>query len=256
VILNDPKSVVEFQPDKDSPIVYLLKVPTVVDRVRYRRAVRAEGGKAWSELQMLEAMEDGLRKILVEPEDQQKLEELVAAIVTYRGNISEVLDEFRKEIIEEESSEDQVEFIRGLVARMEPPVEVREIERIVFDHYLPYAEMVADRDVFQEISGLVASRMFLAGWKGLDVPFKRTKTGVSDEMLGHLPRIHLAMIGAHVQQMMEPNINQLKKSPSRSGGRGDPDRSSGIETPQESDPSRTITGPAPNSGLTNSEFTH
>ena len=48
MILLDPKTAHRFQPDPGAEIVYLLKVPTVADRPKYRHAVRlaqaASGG--------------------------------------------------------------------------------------------------------------------------------------------------------------------------------------------------------------------
>lgn len=258
-ILNDPKSVDRFQPD-DGRIVYFLKIPTVADRVKFRHAVKSEGGGYWTELQMIDAMEEGLRRILTEPEDKEALDRYVVDIQDYRQQVSSVIDDYRQAArdqtpSEEAEGDDQVEFIKSLVDRMAPPASVAEVDRILLEHYPKYSRMVADRMVYQEVAGLVAARMFLVGWEGIDAKFRRTLTGVPDSLLSHLPPQHLVQIGARIQQLLEPSVNKLKNLRSRSGGRGGQDRSSTSETPPESNPSSTTTGPATSSESPNSEST-
>ena len=151
MILLDPKTAHRFQPDPGAEIVYLLKVPTVADRPKYRHAVRTAGGKQWTELQMLGALADGVRAILSEPDDEKRREELLAEIDAYRARMTAFLSEIRAGEIDSES--DPVEFLKRVTAEMSPPPMVKEIERVVLDHYPPYAALVADREVYHEIAG-------------------------------------------------------------------------------------------------------
>ena len=261
MILHDPKSTISFKPDENlgSNVTYFLRTPTVVDRVKYRHAVAAEGGRNWSQLQMLEALEEGLRRILSEPEDKERLDNYVQEVRSYREMISAVIDEYRQESLEikgHENEGDQVELIRILVDRLNPPQIIVDIEQVVIDHYPPYAAKLADQSVYHEYAGLVAARMFLVGWEGLEEEFKRQRNGVPDHVLSYIPTAHLIAIGGEVQRLMEPGVSRLKNFQSRSGGRGDPDRSNGTETPPETDPSQTTTGSAQNSESMNSESIH
>lgn len=245
MILNDPKTPVKFQPEENVEIFYWLKVPTVSDRVRFKHAVRAEGGKVWSEIQMLDMLEQGIRAVLNEEEDQYKVEEYVADIIAHKKQIESVLADYRQGPAEGVDV-NLMEYLQDLSARMVAPKKIKEIERIILEHYEPYASMVADREVYMEISGLVAARMFLVGWEGINTPFKRTRMGVSDEMLMNVPPVHLSLMGAHIQSLMEPEVGRLKNLASRSGMRGDQDRSNGSQMPQENDPSSMTSGSAQN----------
>lgn len=260
MILNDPKGVDIFQPDPDSPIKYHLKIPTTIDRIQYQREVTRAGGRNWNHIQMLETLEEGVRTILSEPEDQEQREEFVNAIREYKDLIAEVLDEFRQEHSEidagDEDNEDHMAHFNELAKKMAPPLLIRQIESVILDQYQPYADRMADREVYPEFRGMVAAKMFLVGWEGIEAKFKRTKTGVPDDTLQHISRVHMLQIGGHMQQLLEPGIARLKNFQSRSGTRGDPDRSNGIETPQETTPSETTAGPAQSSESENSGFIH
>ena len=249
MILLDPKTAHRFQPDPGSEIVYLLKVPTVADRPKYRHAVRTAGGKQWTELQMLGALADGVRAILGEPDDQPRRDELLAEIDAYRERMTAFLGEIRAGEIDAES--DPVEFLKRVTAEMSPPPMVKEIERVVLEHYPPYAGLVADREVYHEVAGLVAARMFLLGWEGLDAEFRRGRGEVSDDVLNAVPSLHLAQIGAEIERLMEPRTDKVKNSQSHCWFAYRPQVSNGIGTQPENSPSETTGGPVQSSASPN-----
>ena len=257
MILNSPTDVHRLQPDEGSPVAYNLRIPSILDRVKFRHAVRTEGAKQWSQIQMLGVLEDGLKQIMTEPEDHAVRDEHLGVIAEYRARVMAAVDEYRDiPAFGDDDQEAQVKFMNDLVERMRPPPVLLEIERVVADHYIPYARMVADREVYQQLAGLIAARQFLVGWEGIDAPFKRTRLGVPDEVLGAIPSRHLIVIGTQIQELLEPSMERLRPLASRSGSEPDQPASNGTETPPERIPSKKTRGTAPSSESKDSESIH
>jgi hypothetical protein len=61
-----------FESQDGSGVAYLLRIPRVIDRVKYRHALRAAGAKRWAESQMLDALEAGVKAIMTEPADLER----------------------------------------------------------------------------------------------------------------------------------------------------------------------------------------
>lgn len=237
-MLIDPRSTHRLEPE-GSDIVYLLRVPTVADRPRYRHAVRVAGGRQWSETQLLDAMADGVREILAEDDPQR--EDLLAAITDHHALWHSLYADIRSRAISLDSDRD------GYLARiseLKPPAVIRDIEAVVLDHYPRYASMVADREVYQEIAAVVAARMFLEGWEGGEAPYTRGRGDPPDDVLWQIPMAHLGAIGREVERLLEPEPDRVKNSVSLSGSAPDQAASNGTGTPRRNGRSRTTTGHA------------
>lgn len=264
MILHDPATPFRFQPDPTSGTTYLLRTPKVIDRINYRRAVRVSGGIRWSELQMLNILEQSIQRLLIDQSDTPYRERMLDEIRSYRTRFSQVLDEFRQgafdRLDEEESDEAQRAYLRQLMERTTPPPAINEAERFVLETEGPagrYVSMAADRELYPLIAGVVATRMFLIGWEGINLEFKKTRNGeVPEEVLSQLPTADLIMIGNQVERMLEPTKEQLKNLPSPSGTPGDPTPSDGTETPPLNNPSSMTSGVATSSEFPSSASIH
>ena len=190
--------------------VYLLRVPTVADRARFRRAVRKAKGRRHGVYELLDILEDGVRAIV-----PKAMEQHLAVVTDYRAQLQAFQEQAKS---------------RGngqATETLKPPAIFREIERVVEDHYEPYLDAVADNAAYPYVVGEVATRMFLIGREGWGGE-------LSEQVLAQIPSWHMFTIGAEVESLLEPNQDDLKNSPSPSGGRRGHKPSSGTQTQPQS----------------------
>lgn len=251
MLLSDPKVPFRYEPAGEHGPVYLLKVPTVSDRVNYRHALRAAGAVRWSELQMLSALADGIREVLCDSRDAEQRDLLLTDIEAFRERISGFATALQDGEVDRG---DPVAVMKLYAAAMEAPPRLKAAETIIEEHVPRYAKMVADREVFAEFSGLIAARMFLLGWENVPqpgsddaAPFRRSAVGVPDEILSVLPAGHLEAIGAQVAVLLEPPEARLGNSRSESGQRSGRTPSNGTGTRPATSRSKTIGGTAKSS---------
>lgn len=219
---------------EDEQIAYLIRVPSVTDRPAYRRAVKAAGGRQWSELDLYRALADGVRLLLADDADAERRDYMLGVV---EGQTAK-LEEFGRKVKagELDDDKDSDDLVAAWMEAFTPPDELKEIELAVTAGYERYAQMVADRAVFPEIAGIVGARMFLAGWEGLDGKFRRSAGVVPDDVLAAVPSHHFVSIGELVGELLEPPEPKRKNLSSPSSGAIDPTISTAASTQPETVP--------------------
>jgi hypothetical protein len=241
-MLNDPKVPFRYQPEETGPI-FLLKVPTVADRVDYRYELAKAGVRRWSDLAMLDALADGVKVLLPSETDAQR-ESLLTEIEATKQRITDFLIDARDGRIDRQDEKKFAELWKQAVSM---PESLLAVEFIIADQVPSYAYKAADREVFDHKRGLIAAKRFLIGWENLDAPFHRTLVGVPEEILAPLKRAQLEAIGWQIEQLLEPSQDALGNWRSGAGYSPAPTPSpNGTGMPLESIPSSTTTGPVPN----------
>lgn len=234
-ILLDPREPVSLQPREGGP-TYLLRVPRVADRAAYRREVSAAGGRRRSQLALIEDVKDAVERLLPGEDDRPEREARLGELEAQAQGIRDALEVWQTD----RSPESQA----ALLAALQTSERVNEIVAIVRSVDAAIARKIADNEVYPQIAGLVAARMFLVGWQGLPVPFKRSAFGLDDALLDQVPSGDLVAIGERVAELLEPPQERLGNSASASGGSSSPTPSPEPSTAPESDPSQATGGTA------------
>lgn len=223
-MIHDPKTPLPFKPDGDGPVTYLLRVPTVADRSEFQRQLRLAGARFWSLGDIVESAKAAVKRLSREENAEERdtclalldawLEEVRAAAQAWDDDRTEANREAFEEAI---TPKGNVKAILDVLCNPDP-----ETQQIADP---TTAERLADLDVFAERQGLVAARMFLVGWEGMEnaegepVPFKRSLLGLGDDMLALIPRHHLLFLGRQVRDLIQAPGARLGNSSSASGGR-------------------------------------
>lgn len=220
----DPSAPARFEPADNATlppgkakVAYLFRVPRVADRIAYRRAVAAAGGRRHYEFDMLAELRTGVLAIARaaggEPpaealgliEDQINRHQAYVARVT-AGDFANEADIAARV---EDLIQVQGEIADG-GARLVP------IRDMVAAAWAPYATMVGDNAAYAQTAGLVAANLFLTGWEGLG-DFERGRDGLSDAMLRRISERHLIGIGFFVEGLFRPTEAEAGNSASPSG---------------------------------------
>ena len=87
-------------------------------------------------------------------------------------------------------------------------------------HWPRFAAMVADGVHYQQMAPVIAAQIFLAGWEGIETPFRRRHGAVEENLLGVLPDEDVIAVGMKALELFAPSEEQAKNSGSRSPSRG------------------------------------
>lgn len=211
-LLESPQGTFEVRPsDAEDAPVYICRVPKLIDRTTYRRAVTAAGARFPGDIEMMGELVDALDRLLPGPEDAEQRERLAGLARTHADAFRLWLDK------------------KG--AAPEIPPDLRQTIEEASRADPRFAGLMGDRTAYGEIAAIVAARMFLAGWENIEVPFRRGVMGVPDDLLALIPYPDLYAISNAVSERMTPSEARLKNSDSPSGGRRDPESSRTTETP-------------------------
>lgn len=204
-ILLDPSKPHAFTPEPNGPTFHL-RVPTVADRVKAKRALAAEGGRQWSYTQRANALADAIETLLPDEADAAHRELLAGAVRAYRDGIEAAAATYRADRSEKSLTALGEAIVAGDL--------VRGAEALVLAAgRTRYSEMLADLEVFAEIRGIVYAQMFVEGWEGETMPpFARSARGVAEDALAQVESRHLTAVGAEVATMLEPDAVRLKNS--------------------------------------------
>jgi hypothetical protein len=178
----------------ESPPVYVITAPTLMQRAAFRRDVAAAGARYPGQDEMFRALREGIRAAVEEDAQPALLEKLDAAEAAGSGLAEDA------------------ELARDLA----------EIETAMRRHHPPYAALEAERAYWLSIAPIVAARHFLRGWEGVEAPFRRQNGLVPEDLLAQLPDATVEAIGWEAIALMSPSRVQAKNSASPSPSPSDP----------------------------------
>ena len=220
--------------------VYHLRVPTVYDRVAYRRALGEKQARLHGPVDLLRCLRRGVEAVMAESmqEDRdfllQAIDEQIARAEAYNaagGAKAFDLDE----------EDGRAAFQQVLMEMTEGGEALRQVEGLVARGFPPYASMLGDNAVYWSLAGIEAARVFVDRCNGIE-GFSRTRLGVSDAFLSRIPEGHLVAIGLKVSELMRPSEADAKNSVSPSGSRSGTATSKAARTRRRKTRSRTIVG--------------
>lgn len=203
--LFGPGERVAVEPPRSGRI-YWVRNPTYLEKPRWRHAVAALGGKRWGQIDLALALRREVERFLG---DDPTGPQFIEAINGYIAGIEAAVAAWRDERSDENSA--------ALTQALTPPELVAAIETQITAASLAYANMVADRVSYREYAGIAAAQMFLGDWQGPGLPpFKRSISGVPDELMNLIPSAHMVMIGDQVEMLVDPPEQILGNSDSAS----------------------------------------
>lgn len=226
-ILHHPKSSVVLSL-ADGARVYRLRVPLVADRPAFRHALLEAGGRQWSIANLLGRLADAAARLMPEGDERAAAladleamrDALAAAGELVRGGASVMADEV------------QEAWRKGTAVT---PA-VAALERLAQAQDPGYAAALADNAVYAELRGIVAARMFVVGWEGLDEEPGFGAGGLAEPSLALIPLGDLLAIGQRVEELLSPPEGMRKNSASPSGGSSVPATSPDASTQPPSVP--------------------
>lgn len=182
------KDVIRFQPEEGGP-VYLLAVPSYLQRAAFRRDVRAAGATYPGDKDLLKALREDLAAV-----NPANLEDLLALV-------------------------DEAEAATAGEVDPETVDRLADLARLARAIGGRYAALEGDREFWLAVAPLVACRHFLIGWDGRAETFVRHHGLTTDETLGLLSDADLLAIGFRAMALMQPSKDQEKNSASPSPSR-------------------------------------
>lgn len=224
-ILHAPGDVVDFTPPDQlrlpeaERVTYRLRVPTVYERVAWRRAIAKAGGRRHGAFAVLAALRRGAERLT----DGAPRDFILAAIDEHRGRV---------EALAAVAGGDDPEAAEvAFRAMIEGEAALAAVSALVVQGDDAYAQIQADNAVYREIAGIEAARLFLEGWEGpLPGAFARGRSGVTDASLACIPEKHLAPIGDRLAELLQPSETESGNSASPSPGPFGPKSSAAAST--------------------------
>ena len=175
------KRLAEIAARFESPPVYLLATPTLLERAKWRRAVLATGAHWHDDGVMIACLRTGIAET-VAPEDRAEVMEIVERFADLDGGAAP--DDLAREF--------------------------EEIERAVQGAYAPYAALAADRAYWLSVAPILAAQHFLRGWENVEARFERRNGLVAEAALAAIPESHVIEIGLEAIALMSPTGDQAK----------------------------------------------
>jgi hypothetical protein len=186
--------------------VYWVRNPTYLEKPRWRHAVAALGGKRWGQLDLAYALRREVERFLG---DDPTGPQFIEAIDQYIAGIEAAVAAWRDERTDENSA--------ALTKAIVPPELVAAIATQITTASLAYANMEADRVSYREYAGIAGAQMFLGDWEGKGLPpFRRSISGVPDELMNLIPSQHMVLIGDQIELLVDPPEEVIKNSGSAS----------------------------------------
>jgi len=183
-------------------VVYLLRTPSVADVARYEREVRAAGGRKHSVGELWRAVETGLEALA----EHGDVEDSLGYVRSARARLVELVTEMNA--AEGEAREAAAKELGALLF----DEEMDRIAEAVAAADPRLRRMVADNEVYQQVRGQVAARLFLAGWEGVEGSVRRGLDGASEATLRLIPQARFPDIAAFVDGLLRPAEGERKNS--------------------------------------------
>lgn len=200
------KELIRFTPaqfdNQENPPVFLLKTPTLRDKIALESCLAVEGVRYPSTPEYVAALKDGIRVNVIEEEQPM----LLAYVDEFEG------------LMEEGNPVDQ-----ALADRIE------QIARTLRQFYRPLAQIEADRGRFLAMAMLVRAEMFLVGIEGGDDPIKIEKRfgRLTEQCQEAIDQKYgggvLFAVGAKTVDLSQPTEQEAKNSESLEPSPADPE---------------------------------
>lgn len=183
-----PTETVSFAPDgPESAISYRLRVPTVYDRVRLRRALAARGALYWSEIELVQACRRAVNELLAAAEDEALRARFTAALDEYQGCViaaAPVPEDLAALVVE----------IEAICARGHHEVAIKRADNLFWTGLLP----------------IEAARLLVVGWDGIAAECRVGPDGLSAAALAAMPAGHAEACGWHGLGLMRVEAEERK----------------------------------------------
>lgn len=187
------------------PIAYLVEVPTILTRARFRHAVRAHGARAWAPADLSAQLRDEVAELMAAPEDLSARDRAMSMIDAFDAAFAGALDS-GADIVPDE---DMASILRGY----------EDVVTAVESAGGRYARMKADNALWSEIATFEAVRHFLVAAENIDLPAARRADGTwPPAVLESLPADHFAALGGFIMTLFSPSRDEEKNSDSPSDG--------------------------------------
>ena len=215
-IILDPAQPVSYTPREGGP-TFLLRPPTVADRIKYQHALRAQGAQFHPNLVLMELARKALDRLLPAADNPETHAESLAQINDYCDTLKTAIAERQAERTEvtDKAFADAIAFPDNLTILIEA----------LHRGDLALGTALADNAVYWSWAGDTAARLFLVGWEGLG-KFKRGLSGPTEASMRQIDPNDLAMIGIHVEQLMRPDEDRIKNLDSPPSGHSGETKSS------------------------------
>lgn len=211
VVRNEPEPLV-LGPEA-SPRTYYLKVPAAIERAKWRHAVAAQGGRFHGQIGLLDGLKRGVQTVMASsPPDI--LEAVVEHIDLYRAAMLDFAKDSVGGAYDNTADPEVLRAFTESLARLGAlgrSLAVYEMETVAA--YPPYAQMVADDQVYWTICGIEGVKLFLKNYDGLTVPFSKLPGGVPETVLAAIPESDLEQIGRKVEDMSRLSAVQRRNFP-------------------------------------------
>ena len=224
----------------DAAVAYTFLVPASADEARLGHAVRKAGGRTWGLGQILAAMADGVRAVIPDEADPERVS-VLAEIAGLHDAIVSASREVQAVGAAGVDLETQADAFVALGAAMGSP-RIEELRAILEPQYPRLASMLADNQVYGLIRGTEAARLFLVGWAGIAAPLRRGVHGLDEASLRRIPAEHRIGIGGFVDTLLAPTEDEEKNFASPSGGGNAGTASTAASTTVPATPSKETPG--------------
>lgn len=183
-------------------ITYHLRVPSVADRVAFRRAMGEQQARLHSPLDLLRLLRRGAAEIMANSPAESR--EFILGAIDQQIARAEALDAAGGvEGFDLTSEEGRTAFGATMLDLAKGAEALAEIEKLVSRSYAPYASALGDNAVFWTLSGIEVARIFMVGSDGIE-GFSRSALGASEAFLSSMPEAHFTGLAVKAIELLAP----------------------------------------------------
>ncbi len=165
----------------ETPPVYLLATPTILERAKWRRSVLATGARWHDDDAMVACLKRGIAEVVAPAQEAALLD---------------IVDRFA------DCDEGQ--------APGDLAIDFEEIESTVQGAYPAYAGLAADRAYWLSVAPILAAQHFLMGWENVEAPFAQRAGQLTENCLAMIPEAHVMEVGFKAIELMSPTADLAK----------------------------------------------
>lgn len=207
---------------------YVLRQPTIADLSNYKRAVRKAGGKSVALGDKLLLIESGLKAMAAGAgREDPAISEALGLVGEAKSKLMTFVGDVQAGAFE---GADSADMVAAADEALQWDADLQHIAGVVERHYPPYADALADAEVYPEIAGRVALEMFLESAEGLAAPMRQSMGRLATETLEAVPSSDLPVIHTRFQAELQLAEAEKKGLASRTSGDADQSNSEASST--------------------------